>query len=161
MNTSTPIRIAGRAEFSPHIGVACLCFCAILSGGCSVTTPQPDPPPPGGGSTYVLDYDVFVADVEPIFTARGCDNLSCHGGGIRGTFQLSPVDDKDIALDFAQARLQVDGNAPADSPLLQKPLSETAGGVAHAATAPGHSFDSVDDPDYRTILAWIEAGEFR
>jgi hypothetical protein len=158
MITSTRIRSARQADFSPWMGAVCLCVYAIFAGGCSVTTPEPDPPPPGGGSAYVLDYDVFVSDVDPILSAHGCDNLSCHGGGIRGTFELSPSDDKDVAMDFSQARLQVDGDVPEESPLLQKPLSEGAGGAAHAGTAP---FDSVDDADYQTILAWIEAGEYR
>jgi hypothetical protein len=110
---------------------------------------------------YVLDYDVFAASIDSLLTARGCDNLSCHGGGIRGTFQLSPSDDKDVAMDFAQVALQVDGGSPEQSLLLVKPLAEDAGGAAHAATAPLSIFDSVGDPDYQTILAWIQAGEFR
>lgn len=161
MNTSTLMRIAGRAEVSTHIGVVLLAACAVLAPGCSVTAPHEDPPPPGGGSSYVLDYDVFVSDIDPILTARGCDDLSCHGGGIRGTFQLSPDNDKNVDLDFSQACLQVDGASPADSPLLRKPLAEGAGGAAHAATTPDATFDSVDDPDYQAILAWIEAGAFQ
>jgi len=161
MNTSKLIRNAEPAEFSAPIRVVVLAVYAILVGGCDIATPEPPPPPPGGGSTYVLDYDVFVAEVAPILTARGCDDLSCHGGGIRGTFQLSPSDDKDVDMDFAQSRLQVDGDVPATSLLLAKPLSEGAGGLAHAGSVPLSTFDSVTDPDYQTILAWIAAGEFR
>jgi len=161
MNASKLIRNAETATFSAHIRVVFLAVYALLAAGCGVTTPEPDPPPPGGGNTYVLDYDVFVADIDPILTARGCDDLSCHGGGIRGTFQLSPSADNDVDMDFAQSRLQVDGDLPDASLLLMKPLAEGAGGLAHAASAPLSTFDSVTDPDYLTILAWIDAGEYR
>ena len=161
MNASKLITKAETAEFSAPIRVVCLVVCALFAGGCDIATPEADPPPPGGGNTYVLDYDVFVADIDPILTARGCDDLSCHGGGIRGTFQLSPSADTDVNMDFAQSRLQVDGDVPGDSQLLAKPLAEGAGGLAHAGSTPLSTFDSVDDPDYQTILAWIAAGEYR
>jgi hypothetical protein len=87
-----------------------------------------------------------------------CDNLTCHGGGIRGTFELSPSGDKDVAFDFAQARLQVNGNDPVSSPLIMKPLAPECGGPGHAG---GFVFTELDNPDYLAILAWIEAGEYR
>jgi hypothetical protein len=140
------------------ITVASVAGFALAAGhGCdqpSTTSPQP----PGGGKSYVLDYAVFESQVDPILTARGCDNLDCHGGGIRGTFELSPFDDKDLAFDFAQARLQVNGSDPAASSLLQKPLAEEAGGTAHGG---GAAFASTGDPDYQALRAWIEAGEYR
>ncbi len=120
-----------------------------------------DPTPPGGGRAYVLDYDAYVATVAPVLTARGCDTVACHGGGIRGTFALSPAADKDFTFDFDQAALQVDPADPAASPLLQKPLDEAAGGAAHAGSQAADGFAGTDDPDYQAILAWIEAGEYR
>jgi hypothetical protein len=117
-----------------------------------------DPDPPSGGRSFVLDYDAFATVVDPILTANGCDNVTCHGGGIRGTFELSPAANKDVDMDFDQACMQVNGNDPAASPLLRKPLDEAAGGSAHAG---GSAFASTDDPDYQAILAWIEAGEYR
>jgi hypothetical protein len=128
---------------------------AVLAAGCQKAT---DPDPPSGGRTYVLDYNVFAAQVDPILTAHGCDDANCHGGGIRGTFELSPDTDKDIAFDFAQAGLQVVAANPPASPLVLKPLDPSCGGVAHGG---GSFFHSLDDPDYLAILAWIEAGEYR
>jgi len=139
-----------------------LCWAAAGSAGISIgcdTAPTSGPEPPSGGRQYVLDYGVFAAAIDTILTARGCDDASCHGGGIRGTFQLSPSMDKDVDLDFAQASLQVDPSSPAASPLLRKPLAEAAGGAAHAARP--ETFSTTDDPDYQAILAWIEAGEYR
>jgi hypothetical protein len=130
----------------------------VFSHGC-LSSPSEDPDPPSGGQKYVLDYGVFVSTIDSLLTDHGCDNLACHGGGIRGTFQLSPVDDKDVDLDFAQVILQVNGNDPAASPLLTKPLAEAAGGAVH--TDPTDAFASTNDPNYQTILSWIKAGEFQ
>ena len=130
---------------------------AVVASGC-LTSPSDDPPPPSGGQQFVLDYGVFAAAIDSILTDKGCDNLSCHGGGIRGTFELSPVGNKDIDMDFAQASLQVDGTDHPASRLLQKPLDESAGGVAHAGNA---VFTSTSDPGYQAILTWIQAGEYQ
>jgi len=131
---------------------------ALFTGGCDVASPR-DPDPPAGGNSFVLDYNVFVTEIDTILTAQGCDNLNCHGGWIRGTFELSPVTSKDVDMDFFQVRLQVDAADPAASMILLKPLDEAAGGTAHAAT-PAH-FASTSDPDYQAILAWIEAGYYQ
>ena len=130
----------------------------VVLGGCD-TASTTDPEPPSGGRAYVMDYDVFVTQIDPILTAQGCDNVSCHGGGFRGTFRLSPDGDKDVDLDYFQVGMQVDPADPAASRLLVKPLDEAAGGVAHAAQSA--AFGSTGDPNYQAILAWIEAGEYR
>lgn len=125
--------------------------------GCRPADPTM-PEPPGGGTAWTWDEAQFASTVAPVFTARGCDTIECHGGGIRGTFALSPADDKDLAFDFAQAGWQADGESPAASPLLRKPLAVSAGGVPHAGDGEGGIFTSTDDPDYQAILAWIAAG---
>ncbi len=137
-----------------------LCAAGLVLAGCRSADPT-TPSPPGGGRDYVLDAGVFAASVAPVFSARGCDTIECHGGGIRGTFALSPSADKDFDFDFAQARLQVNGDDPASSPLRLKPLSTAVGGAAHAGDADGGIFMSTADPDYQTVLSWIEAGEYR
>ncbi|MCI0452271.1 MAG: hypothetical protein L0Z51_07750 [Candidatus Latescibacteria bacterium] len=129
---------------------------AVVSGCDKASTTDPDPP--AGGQSYVLDFDTFANTINPILSAQGCDNLTCHGGGIRGTFELSPNGNKNVQFDFEQARLQVDGANPVASPLVMKPLAPECGGPGHAG---GYVFTELDDPDYLTILAWIEAGEYR
>jgi hypothetical protein len=159
MFSSVRKRIAGE----PLVAVAILALAGagmVTSSGCHGPSAA-DPPPPSGGRTYVLDFDTFAAEIDPILTANGCDNIACHGGGIRGTFELSPSADKDVAFDFDQAVLQVNGDAPAASPLLMKPLAEEAGGSAHAADPEQSGFMSTSDPDYEAILAWIESGEYQ
>ncbi len=108
-----------------------------------------------------MDKAQFVATVYPLFTSKGCDNIACHGGGLRGSFQLSPFDDKDADFDFAQANWQLDPVEPENSNLLTKPLAEAEGGAVHTADAAQHGFLSKSDPGYQAILNWIEAGELQ
>lgn len=111
------------------------------------------PEPPSGGTRFSLDYARFVADVEPILARRGCAaDGDCHGGGVRGTFALSPLDARDPAFDFAQASLQVDGYAPSESPILRKPLALEAGGAPHAAKP----FVDRNDTDFVALASWVE-----
>ncbi|MBK7670512.1 MAG: hypothetical protein IPJ24_03825 [bacterium] len=147
--TMTQVRWRGARRALP--------IALVLAAGCRTANPV-TPPPPGGGTAYAYDEAVFAAGVAPVLTARGCDTLDCHGGGIRGTFALSPAGDKNFAFDFEQAVLQANGDDPAASPLLLKPLAVTAGGTAHAGHGDGGIFDSTADPDYQVILAWISAG---
>jgi len=134
---------------------------ATLIAGCGLSSPTDNAPPPTGGQAYVLDYNEFATRIDSMLTERGCDNLSCHGGGIRGTFELSPSTDKDVDMDFSQVSLQVNPAVPSDSPVLVKPLAVAAGGVAHTADSVQFGFVDVDDPMYMAILAWIESGEYQ
>ena len=144
-----------HSRTAPWLLLPWLVVVAACSGdGDDVTGPTPA----GGGQERVLDYDTFLTAVAPVLHDRGCSATGdCHGGGIRGTFHLSPAHDRDPAFDFEQTVLQVDDLEPAASAVLRKPLAVEAGGAPHAFTA----FGSTDDPDYRAILAWIEAGELQ
>jgi hypothetical protein len=106
----------------------------------------------------MLSYAEFQATIEPILVRHGCDAVAggdCHGGGIQGTFALSPQGAKNVQFDFDQASLQVSMNPPA-SRLLTKPLAVAAGGTLHAGG--NDHFPSTSDPDYQTILSWIANG---
>lgn len=127
-------------------------------GAANCRGPAEPPAPPTGGREFALDFALFTETVAPVLTQEGCDRAGdCHGGGIRGTFALSPVETKDLVFDFEQASMQVDPYDPLESPLLEKPLAEAAGGAPHAH----QPFASTEDPEYRAILEWIERGEFR
>jgi hypothetical protein len=125
----------------------------MLHYGCSrVVAP---PRPPGGGSQLVLDFNQFEQTVEPILVAHGCDAVGdCHGGGIRGTLELSPPGAKDVRFDFDQVVLQVSATAPQNSLILTEPLAIAAGGTPHQVKP----FATTADPEYQTILQWIMAG---
>ncbi len=142
--------------FSPR--TAGLPALAVILSAC--LSPVELPEPPTGGRNYLLDRELFDQTVLPIFSDKGCDNRSCHGGDFAGSFILSPVDDKSAAVDFAQAALQITPLDPQASPLLLKPLHETGGGLPHTAFPLFDGFPDTADPDYVAILAWIEAGAF-
>lgn len=97
----------------------------------------------------------FELQVQPILAARGCSAGACHGKA-RGQngFQLSLLG-FDPEFDYASLTLHARGRrvfpaAPQRSLLLLK----ATGQAPHGG---GERF-SVDDDEYRTILAWIEQG---
>jgi hypothetical protein len=130
---------------------------ALFAVACS-DGPTDPPPPPTGGTTLQLDYEMFAAEVIPVLRENGCNaGGDCHGGGIRGTFELSPIEAIDPRFDFDQASLQV---LPVDrdaSPLLTKPLAVNAGGAPHSYKP----FATRADPGFTAIQRWIDAGELR
>lgn len=124
-----------------------------MAQGC--TTPTAPPAAPSGGHVLVLSLAVFEAQVEPRLTRLGCDATGdCHGGGIRGTLQLSPPTAKDPVFDFNQCSTEVYATTRDSSLLLTKPLALAAGGTAHSYKP----FASTSDTDYVAIRAWIMAG---
>jgi hypothetical protein len=131
-----------------------LALAATAIAGCADPS---SPEPPGGGEDYALDFAEFSGSIAPILVEAGCHAASCHGGGIRGTLELSPEDALDPAYDFEQVRLQVDPWSPQASPILTKPLAGDEDGATHS----WEPFATTDDPRYQAILAWILAGEFR
>jgi hypothetical protein len=133
--------------------LAALVALPALHAGCASPTAPPEPP--GGGTTLQLNFAEFEQSVEPIIVRQGCDATGdCHGGGIRGSLQLSPPGAKDAQFDFDQIVLQVSATAPTASPVLTEPLALAAGGTPHAYKP----FPTTSDPDYQTIRGWIMAG---
>jgi hypothetical protein len=145
------VRQAGFRIRGP-VAVALLALPGVLHGCNSPTAPAP---PPSGGQRLVLSLTEFEQSVEPVLVRQGCDATGdCHGGGIRGTFQLSPPGAKDVQFDFDQASLQTSVTSRPSSLLLTKPLALAAGGTPHAVKP----FASTSDPDYQAILQWILDG---
>lgn len=113
------------------------------------------------GEAPDLPVDVsFSADVAPIFLARGCVN--CHdGGGIGkdlGGLHLNGAPDKmykELATEISEIHqiIRVDLETPENSLMLTMPSREDPPD-AH----PNVTFASSADPDYQTILAWIQEG---
>lgn len=125
----------------------------LVALGC--VSPTAPPRPPSGGQTFTPSYDQFVATVEPVLQRHGCDAAGdCHGGGPRGTLELSPPGAKNASFDFEQVSLQANPVAPDSSRLLTKPLALAAGGVPHGVKP----FASTSDTDYVALRAWILAG---
>jgi hypothetical protein len=120
--------------------------------GCA--SPVAPPAPPGGGTTTHLDFASFASAIEPMLVAHGCDaEGDCHGGGIRGTLQLSPPSAKNARYDYDQVVLQVTPADPDHSPILTRPLEIAAGGTAH----PLKVFADTSDVEYRALRSWVRA----
>ena len=145
-----------KGRQSAAVALMLLPLAGVVHGCMSPTAP---PTAPAGGQTLLLDYDQFAATVEPVLMRNGCDaDGDCHGGGIRGTLELSPATAKDVRYDFDQVCFQVTA-APRDSSLiLRKPLALVAGGLPHAGVKP---FATTADSDYQAIRAWVQAGVLR
>lgn len=100
-----------------------------------------------------MDFAQFEQEVAPVLAQYGCDAMECHGGGIRGTYELSPESAKDPAFDFDQTSMQVNGYDPDASPILTRPL---VGSTPHSY----EPFTDTYDAGYQAIRNWILAGEF-
>jgi len=129
---------------------------SVLPGAVHGCSSPVAPDPPSGGDSIVLSFEQFEQNVEPVLVRQGCDaGGDCHGGGIRGSLELSPAGAKDVPFDFDQVVLQVSASDPEHSRILTEPLALAAGGTPHAFKP----FASTADPDYQAILQWILAAE--
>ena len=122
---------------------------ASISGVASETTP-------------ILDYQFYKSRVEPIFLKKRADHAccaTCHqfsNNAFRleklpagGTFWTEEQSKKNFAI---VSSLVVPGD-PASSRLLLQPLAPQAGGNAYHSG--GWQFASKDDPDWKTLAAWV------
>lgn len=137
-----------------------------LLAGCAGDLADPAELPP-------LDEPFFRCEVQPIMT-RSCGAFACHGDGERylrifGRNRLrldgdestrnALMSDAERAHNFDAVRAYVDLSAPEDSLLLAKALDQQAGGNYHGGATEfdqGDVFLDTDDPDYQTLLSWIE-----
>ncbi len=113
-------------------------------------------------ATVALDFEVFQAQVQPIFLQKKpgftrC--VVCHAGEGRVGFleALSPGattwDEGQSRSNFeAVSRLVTPGD-PLASRLLMHPLEPAAGGDEFHNG--GRQFSSQDDPQFQTIAAWV------
>ncbi len=115
----------------------------------------------------VVDYDFFVARVEPILTKPGPDGkacVMCHAS--HAIFRLQPPNeqgvfsDRDSEENFKYALRVVDISNPQRSLILIKPIrpSDSAGNVAdyYATHNGGQRWPGNESSwEYKTILQWI------
>jgi hypothetical protein len=113
-----------------------------------------------------LDFDFFVARVEPIFLKKRAGHARCyvcHSLG-KNPFHLEPLSPGESSWTNAQSlmnfknvfRLVVAGK-PASSPLAMHPLAPEAGGDPFHSG--GRQFRSQDDEDWKTIAEWIRGSK--
>jgi HEAT repeat protein len=118
----------------------------------------------------VLDFNYFVAKIEPILATQGADGKACvfcHASHV--IFKLHPPNDTGVFSDqdsednYKYAMHVVDINDPTKSLMLVKPTrpTDSAGNVGdYLATHNGGQrwHGNEDSWQYRTILEWIRGG---
>jgi hypothetical protein len=110
-----------------------------------------------------LDYAFFKRKVEPIFLKKRGDHVRCavchqqSNNALRleklpagASFWTEEQSKKNFAV---VSSLVVPGD-PASSRLLLQPLAPQAGGNAYHSG--GWQFASKDDPDWKTLAAWVK-----
>ena len=91
----------------------------------------------------------------------GCTNQisACHGGttptGKMALLDMSSGDMAKLMTSYAQVQMRVTTSDPANSLLLLKMLSSSAGGVTHTG---GTYFQDKNNAMYKRWLKWIELG---
>jgi len=117
-------------------------------------------------AAQTLDFELYRATVEPIFLKKRPTHarcVSCHVAAL-SRFQLQMLDDGKSEWNLDQSRKNfqavsqlVNFKDVLASPILKHPLAEDAGGdKAHSG---GEQFKTRDDPDWKTIEAWIRAAK--
>lgn len=133
----------------------------LLGAGCGQVEPGE------GEAIGQLDQTAFTATIQPILDARGCSQAGCHYrdksnpnmGGPGGSFRIfdcsgnSCTTEQVLANHDSAAGMANIAN-PTTSKLLTKPLTLSVGGIQHLG---GDIFMSTADPDYATILGWIQS----
>ena len=118
----------------------------------------------GAAGQKTLDFLTYRAKIEPIFLARRADHARCYACHSQGTplrlQELSPGatawSEEQSRVNFAAVQRVVVPGQPKVSPLLLMPLAHEAGGTEFHPG--GKHFLSMDDPEVRTIVAWINGG---
>ena len=157
-----------------------------VAGGEATTRPEapggpgaPAPPAPPRAEEPVLrqdvlDFGTYREEIEPIFLADrgggyGPGQSACVTCHVRsGTpLRLQPLQSDGSGgvywteiqsrMNFATVARLVTPGDPMTSRLLREPLAMDAGGSRlHVG---GKFWDSIDDPEWRTIAAWVSAAE--
>ena len=122
--------------------------------------------PAASGSAKTLDYEYFKTRVEPIFLKKrsenharcyACHEKNKHPNGL-SLQSLSPGatswnEDQSRQNFVTVSKLVVPGNL--DKSLFpHHPLAPEAGGDVRVHNG-GRQFESQSDPDFQTILAWL------
>ena len=120
-------------------------------------------PPPAA-----LDFEFFKSEVQPIFLAKRAGFtrcVVCHAGEGRVGF-LMPLAAGATAWDGEQSRANFEAvsrlvtpGEPLTSRLLMHPLEPEAGGDEFHNG--GRQFASQNDPQFRTIAAWVRGEQAR
>jgi len=110
-----------------------------------------------------LDYDVFKAKIQPLFTEKRPGHArcsTCHSTGTAFRLQALPAGRTGYTEEESQKNFQmvsrfVKPGDPAGSRLLLMPLAHEAGGTEFHPG--GKHWMSQDDPEWKTLADWVRA----
>jgi hypothetical protein len=109
-----------------------------------------------------LDYAFFKSKVEPIFLEKRAGHTRCYFCHVESNNALhlekllsgqSTWTDEQSRKNFAAVSKLVNAGEPDTSRLLLHPLAPEGGGDAFHSG--GRQFADKNDPDWKTIAAWI------
>jgi hypothetical protein len=113
-----------------------------------------------------LDFETYRTKVEPIFSKQREGHarcVVCHAQS-NNSFKLQEWGPNTKAYTEEQSKMNyqmilqlVTPGNPEGSQLLMHPLAKTAGGDEFHSG--GRQFQSKDDPDWKTIAAWVKAAK--
>lgn len=113
-------------------------------------------------AAQALDYETYRTKVEPIFLEKRAGHarcVVCHSAS-NSAFRLQPLapgsakwTEEQTRLNFENVSHLVKPGDTAGSKLLIHPLSPDAGGDEFHGG--GRQFASKDDPEWKTIAAWV------
>ncbi len=109
-----------------------------------------------------LDFDFYRTRVEPMFLIKRPGNIACidcHGRGAEALRLMGPAEGQTVFSEEASrknfeavSKFIVPGS-PLASRFLRHPLARDAGGDAFHGG--GKHWDSQNDPEYQTLVAWV------
>lgn len=113
------------------------------------------------GTKVSLDYEFFKNNVQPIFLAKRDGHARCASCHMEGTpmrlQEMSPGattwNEEQSRKNFALVSTRVVPGNPKISKLLVHPLATEAGGDLYHSG--GKHWTSQNDPDWQTLLAWV------
>ena len=138
---------------SVRIAIAAVC---VLAGATLVAN-----------AAAALDYDFFKAKVQPIFLEKRAGHapcVMCHAEAAN-MLRLEKLPDGQSTWTEEQTRKNFDtvskivqaADNPMSAKILLHPLAPEAGGDAFHSG--GRQFASKNDPDWKTIAAWVQGAK--
>jgi mono/diheme cytochrome c family protein len=124
-----------------------------------------------------LDFEVYVSDVEPIFTRLrggfaadspgGPSCVMCHTWQTNAPLKLQPLEEgpdgesywtiEQSRRNFVEVARLVTPGDPEDSRLLRAPLARSEGGRGQHTG--GTFWESKDEPEWEAVAEWVLAAE--
>jgi hypothetical protein len=139
----------------------------LVASAVALYAPVPFAAQAPSASKPSLDYEFYKTRVEPIFLKKRfpdharcytCHEVSRHGGGPLSLERLAPgasswTEEQSRANFQIVSKLVIPGS-PMTSLFLIMPLAPEVGGIADTHQG-GRQFRSQDDPDFKTMEAWV------